>query len=93
MFSSLEWLEKNTYDMVWKDMWPPSSPDLNPMDYFVWGYFEGRTNRRAHNTKQSLITSIKKEMASMDRDMLKRACASFRGRVQKVLDVEGEYFE
>lgn len=25
-----------------KEMWPPSSPDLNPMDFFVWSILEAR---------------------------------------------------
>ena len=24
-------------DFVGKDQWPPNSPDLNPLDYHVWG--------------------------------------------------------
>ena len=24
-------------DFVAKDQWPPNSPDLNPLDYHVWG--------------------------------------------------------
>ena len=34
---------------------PHSSPDLNPMDYFVWSYVENITNMTSHNTKASLI--------------------------------------
>ncbi len=51
---SLQWLTEHTHDFVSKDAWPPSSPDLNPMDYFYWGVLEARTNRAAHNTKASL---------------------------------------
>ena len=29
----------------------PSSPDLNPLDYFVWSYAENITNMTSHNTK------------------------------------------
>ena len=29
----------------------PSSPDLNPLDYFVWSYVENITNMTSHNTK------------------------------------------
>ena len=76
---SIRWLEENTYDFVFKDSWPPSSPDLNPMDYFVWGYLEAHTNRRAHTTKASLINSIKENCSSLDRAMVAKACASFRG--------------
>ena len=30
------------------------SPDLNPLDYFVWSYVENITNMISHNTKASL---------------------------------------
>ena len=32
-----KWLQTNCPDFIRKDQWPPSSPDLNPMDYRVWG--------------------------------------------------------
>ena len=38
-----------------KSVGPPSSPDLNPLDYFVWSYVENITNMTSHNTKASLI--------------------------------------
>ena len=38
---------------------PPSSPDLNPVDYFVWSYVENITNMTSHNTKTSLIAAIR----------------------------------
>ncbi|QQP32478.1 Uncharacterized protein FKW44_024404 [Caligus rogercresseyi] len=41
--------------MFWsKEFWPPSSPDLNPCDYYLWGVLEKDTNKRAHNTVDSL---------------------------------------
>ncbi|QQP42134.1 Transposable element tcb1 transposase [Caligus rogercresseyi] len=31
-------------DMFWsKEFWPPSSPDLNPCDYYLWGVLERDT--------------------------------------------------
>ena len=30
------WLQKEYYDFVPFSHWSPSSPDLNPLDYFVW---------------------------------------------------------
>ena len=32
-----EWLQQNTPDFITKDEWPLNSPDLNPLDYHVWG--------------------------------------------------------
>ena len=31
------WLEQQMPDFINKDNWPPNSPDLNPLDYYVWG--------------------------------------------------------
>ena len=52
------WPQKECYDFVPFSHWPPSSPDLNPLDYFVWSYVENITNMTSHNTKASLITGI-----------------------------------
>ena len=41
----------------------PSSPDLNPLDYFVWSYVENITNMTSHNTKASLIAAIRRAPA------------------------------
>ena len=41
----------------------PSSPDLNPLDYFVWSYVENITNINSYNTKASLNTAIRRVCA------------------------------
>ena len=38
-----------------KSVCPPSSPNLDPLDYFVWPYVENITNMTSHITKASLI--------------------------------------
>lgn len=30
--------DENLTDFITKDEWPPSSPDLNPLDFSTWGY-------------------------------------------------------
>ena len=32
-----EWLSRNCPEFIRKEEWPPNSPDLNPLDYHVWG--------------------------------------------------------
>jgi len=90
---SIKWLKDHCYDLVSKDCWPPSSPDLNPLDYFVWGYLGTHTNGRAHTTKASLITSIKENFASMDKAMVAKTCVAFRGRMEAIIEAEGGFFE
>ena len=35
--SQPNWLQANCPDFFTKDQWPPNSPDLNPVEYRVWG--------------------------------------------------------
>ena len=32
-----QWLAARCVDFIDKDSWPPNSPDINPLDYHVWG--------------------------------------------------------
>lgn len=87
------WLLDNVPHHWSPDLWPPSSPDCNPLDYFVWGAVEGDVNKAPHSTVGSLKTSIIHAMAQLDKDCLVRACASFRARLQRVIDAEGDHIE
>ncbi|KAF2359491.1 hypothetical protein FHG87_009754 [Trinorchestia longiramus] len=90
---SLAWLEEHCYDLVTKHQWPPRSPDLNPMDYFSWCLLENQTNRYPYTTKASIIASIKEHCTSVDREIVKKACGSFRTRIERVIEAEGSYVE
>ena len=57
-FETQAWLQKECYDFVPFSHWPPSSPDLNLLDCFIWSYIENITNMTSHNTKASLIAAI-----------------------------------
>ena len=59
------WLQKECYDPVPFSHWSPSSSDLNPLDYFVWSYVENITNMTSHNTKASLIATIRRVFAEL----------------------------
>ncbi|XP_019886946.2 uncharacterized protein LOC109610920 [Ooceraea biroi] len=51
------WLSDNV-DMFWsKDFWSPNSPDLNPLDYYVWGVVERHTNKSRHPNVTSVPLS------------------------------------
>ena len=78
---------------VLKDMWPPSSPDLNPIDYFVWGHFEACVNRRPHTIMASLNVSIREQFAVMPRDLVTETCRWFRGCITAMIEAEGDYIK
>ena len=80
------WLQKECYNFVPFFHWPPSSPNLNPLDYFVWSYVENITNTTSHKTKASLIAAICWVFAELP---LEKECSQFRIRIE----AEGGYIE
>ncbi|QQP52719.1 Uncharacterized protein FKW44_004953 [Caligus rogercresseyi] len=56
--------------MLSEEIWPPSSQDCKPLDYYVWGVLERESNKRAHNSVVSLKAFIAVAVASMNRKHL-----------------------
>ena len=47
------WLSENL--KFWpKEVWPPSSPDLNPLDFSIWAYVQARACAQQHPNLESL---------------------------------------
>ena len=87
------WLQKECYDFVPFSHWPPSFPDLNPLDYFVWSYIKNITNMTSHNTKASLIAAIRQVFTELPLVLVEKTCSQFRICIKAVIEAEGSYIE
>ena len=87
------WLQKECYNFVPFSHWPPSSPDLNLLDHFIWSYVENITNMTSHNTKASLIAAIRRVFAELPPALVEKACFQFWIRIKAVIEAEGGYIE
>ncbi|QQP58483.1 Uncharacterized protein FKW44_003818 [Caligus rogercresseyi] len=76
-----------------KNFWPPSSPDLNPLDFFWWGAIESKTNRTPHLNLDSLKATIIKEWANYPEKHIINACKRFRPRLEAVVKANGGHTE
>jgi hypothetical protein len=74
-----------------EEVWPPSTPDCNPFDYFVLGASELRVNAKFHNNFKDLIQKMKELVGSLARDILAKACTSFRSRIEAVFTADGSF--
>ena len=63
-------------------VWPPNSPDLNLMDYYVWGAVEKDANRCASTTKAQLINRIKTVLETLPRESAISAYFRYQGRIE-----------
>ena len=54
--------EENLPYFITKNEWPPCSPNLNPMDFTVWGYLKKMACKKPHKNIKDLKKSFKKRM-------------------------------
>ena len=74
--------------------WPPYSPDLNPADFFLWGYLKDRVySNPAPKTVEELKRNIKREAKKLKPHMVKSAIDNMLPRVQNTLSRKGAWFE
>jgi hypothetical protein len=65
-----EWLKAKSDEPPVEGMRPPSSPDYNPLDYFMWSEFEREVNKQPQNTLASLKAKISEEMTNIDSEIV-----------------------
>ena len=84
-----EWLSVNVPNFISKEKWPPSSPDLNPLDFGIWGYLESKVSATHHKSLEALTTKLQKEWSKMPQGVIRDSCRSFSRRLQLVNDSNG----
>ena len=69
--------------------WPPRSPDLTPLDFWLWGYLKDKVYRhRIHNIPE-LREAITEEFRKIPLDMCKKACDNVKLRLEACIAMEG----
>jgi len=80
-----DWIQKNCPEFIRKDDRPPNSPDLNPMDYHVWGakleHYQKYTPKPTNVTElKTALLTIRNDLPLLQ-DCTNKAVASFRKRL------------
>jgi len=71
-----EFLSRNTPDFISPLPWPPNSPDLNRVDYQVWGVLEQRVYRSRIRDVDHLKQRLIEEWRCFDQNIIDRALSS-----------------
>ena len=77
-------------------MWPPNSPDLNPVDYAVWGslqemVYHRKTFTSVQELKRAIVTAWQQlSQAFLDRS---RPIGEWRRRLENVVQCNGGHIE
>ena len=73
--------------------WPACSPDLNPLDYFLWGHVKARVFEGNPKTRAELKALVLEAITTIPAQMLQRTVRNFVHRLELCSRVEGGHFE
>lgn len=72
--------------------WPARSPDLTPLDYFLWGFLKDRVFRTKPQNLDEMCDRIVEYCTIPDDDMFQRVRESFEERIIVCMAEEGKQF-
>ena len=93
---------RNLLDETFPDKWigrrgpiefPPRSPDITPMDFFVWGVIKNSVYSRKPRSVEDLRQFVIDAFANLDRDLCTKVCHSVVSRCRECIKAEGLQFE
>jgi hypothetical protein len=75
--------------------WPSHSPDLNPCDFFLWGYLKDNLfgSSKSYPSVDALEDKIRFILNNIDKQLLIDVIANFEVRVDKCFNANGFNFE
>ncbi|CAD6199278.1 unnamed protein product [Caenorhabditis auriculariae] len=88
-----EWYRANFPEFISAADWPASSPDLNPMDYAVWGYLTEKVSSKNYPSIKALKTALIKKWDEIDDDYLRAVIDAYPKRLKAVIKAKGGRFE
>lgn len=74
-------------------IWPARSPDLNVLDYFVWGYIKDLVEHRRDGTEAEVREEILAAFNTITPEMAYRATRNIIRRAELCLRERGRHFE
>jgi len=90
-----DWLTANCTDFIAKDEWPPNSPDLNALDYRVWGAMLGAFHKL--HSKPKTIPELKSALQQIWDDLpqttINKAINDFHKSLNACTSAGGGHFE
>jgi len=90
----VELLRKVTPDFIPPSLWPPNSPDLNPVDYAIWGIMQERIyNKGKIANVEELRQCIVNEWERLDQRIIDGVMKEWRKRLHACAAAEGGQFE
>lgn len=73
--------------------WPARSPDLTPLDYFLWGYLKSKVYFNRPNNVDDLKERIRQEINQITPETIQNVLEEFQQRLHYCQEATGAQFE
>ena len=87
------WCRDNLPRFWSKEMWPPCSPDLNPMDFSLWSILEAKACSKVHRTVKDLKRSLELAWQEKPQSQLCATVEDVKRRLESVVASKGSHFQ
>jgi inhibitor of nuclear factor kappa-B kinase subunit alpha len=88
-----QWLRTNTIDFWDESVYPSASPDLNPMDFSIWGWMLQRLRNQNIPTVELLKLKLQEIWESLEQTSIDQAIDQLPGRLEALIHAKGARFE
>ena len=76
-----------------KEVWPPTSPDLNRMDFGIWSILEQKACSQSHSSVEALKRKLVKSWEEIDGKTVSATCDQVIPHLRRVVRQMGGYIE
>ena len=90
---SQKWCKEHFQGFWDKNMWPPSSPDINPMDFSIWSILESDVSKISHSSVTALKQALATAWSNVDQETVRRSCLSVTSRLKALVRAKGGHIE
>uniref|UniRef100_A0A8R1IFH1 DDE_3 domain-containing protein n=1 Tax=Caenorhabditis japonica TaxID=281687 RepID=A0A8R1IFH1_CAEJA len=88
-----DWCKAHLPAFIEKDRWPASSPDLNPIDFSIWGVLQNKVCARPHSSVEALKKTLGEEWDQLSIEYLRATVESYPRRLRAVIAAKGGRIE
>ena len=89
-----QYLQRENISYIEPNMWPPNSPDLNPVDYAIWGALQQLVYRnRSFATVEELKKAIFESWRCVSQAFVDKSINEWRRRLECVVQMNGGHIE
>ena len=90
---TVQLLQQETPEFIAPDLWPPNCPDLNPVDYRVWGLMQERVYKTAVRDTADLTRRLIETWSSIPQTVIDEAIDEWGLRQRACVNAKGRHFE